>query len=366
MKTIAKMGAGMGVLLRLGVQEPTREAVGSLQILAQLTFRVGFRLQYPHRAKYCIPILADKGVEPANIPDDVQHKGECYIEDGERNRPVKARWVNVKPWQESRVIKEASQRVPEFASCDYSEVLYRKDEGISVKQMLMSRRQYTIDEAPPGDSDVLHVDGYILRPPAERKAIIDAERKARLALPASDFAPATPLPRTQDGTQPAELAPASGDAVAGQGPTQEELDDAEAQARARAIDGPSPRMRRAVLDALVEAGPTGLSIKELTVEIEKVTGYLPSRGWPNKLMTEWRGIDQDKGKRPGLNPPVVIRPTTGSYVWIGALTPVEPSGDAEVHVDIDGDGIPDVIDIPRPPGQSWTPRLITNDDHEED
>jgi hypothetical protein len=359
MKTVARMGMGLGVLMRLGVQEPTAEAVGSMQILAQLVYRVGFRLQYMDRAKYCIPNLASKGVEPGNIPID--HNGECYIEDGILNRTVKARWVNVTPQQETRTIKDCATGVPEFAYCDYSDSMLDVDgTQVPLRDVLGARRRYSIEEAPPAETDEIEVEGYILRLPEERRAELAAAARAQERQD-HQIAPARQPRALTDGSADASAAPA-----ARVRPTQAaspQVSASDEMALRRALRGTQMPLRRSIATALIEAGRDGLSVKAMQQVCEADGHPQPSRGYVNKLLREWRGLDPEHP----CSPPVVGDGGPGSWVWLAGAEPEpEDAPAAHLSIDTDGDGIDDDVEVPAPPHPGWTPRVITNDEEEDD
>ena len=166
-----------------------------------------------------------------------------------------------------------------FAECDYAMV-----NGESARPLLEARTIYTIEDIPPGsdedEGDAVEIGGYLFEPPTRR---IGSGTQGE-ALPVGDDArdadepqPALPAGRVSDA-----LPPRQADA-AGQDPA--EID---AEGLKRASKGHQRHLRKTIAQALLEARPDGVSVKEIREACEREHGGSPSRTWVNDVLKEWR------------------------------------------------------------------------------
>lgn len=75
--SIARKGAGVGVLLCMATQYPTLEALSSSQLRSQIAWRACFRVNKQSDAQYIIPNGSDK-VDASKIP--AERRGTCFID----------------------------------------------------------------------------------------------------------------------------------------------------------------------------------------------------------------------------------------------------------------------------------------------
>jgi hypothetical protein len=75
--SVARKGAGVGVLLCMATQFPTLEALSSSQLRSQIAWRACFRVNKQGDAQYIIPNGGDK-VDASKIP--AERRGTCYVD----------------------------------------------------------------------------------------------------------------------------------------------------------------------------------------------------------------------------------------------------------------------------------------------
>jgi DNA segregation ATPase FtsK/SpoIIIE-like protein len=76
--SVARKGAGVGVLMVMATQYPTLSALGTSQLKSQLTWRACFRMAQPDQAYYILPGIKSTGIDPYEI--DKHRKGTCYVD----------------------------------------------------------------------------------------------------------------------------------------------------------------------------------------------------------------------------------------------------------------------------------------------
>lgn len=92
---IGRKGPGLGVLMRVGTQEPTTKALGGTQFMNTLQWRAVFRLNVAKRTHFVLPNLADQ-IEPANIRESM--RGTAYVDTGATRRAMEVRMRNAPTW----------------------------------------------------------------------------------------------------------------------------------------------------------------------------------------------------------------------------------------------------------------------------
>jgi hypothetical protein len=159
-KVIAQQGRGAGVVMCLATQHATNEAVGSQQIMKNLTRRFAFRCADTVQQSVILPNGYGK-VDCTEIPAGPQHAGKCYFSDGGviNKLMLRVRYVSKQQifelvsqyWQQRCDLDRGSSRMASKAS--------RDKDGVSAYD---SRHIWTIDDITDPTVNVWEgdLDGY--------------------------------------------------------------------------------------------------------------------------------------------------------------------------------------------------------------
>lgn len=131
--SVARKGAGVGVLLCMATQFPTLEALSSSQLRSQIGWRACFRVGASSDARYIIPKAESLNIDASKIPKD--RRGTCYIDaEGQmRVSPLRIlymahehivnvvnRWFGTRPtmdveslkWHDPKLVEAYQKRIP--------------------------------------------------------------------------------------------------------------------------------------------------------------------------------------------------------------------------------------------------------------